>query len=65
MDIETLVQLHKALGDLDDMLLPSRSPLPETIDPDKLKAIAETREVIEKLIAYMKKQAIPFFSPVL
>ena len=48
MDIKTLVELHKVLSELQGGNL-----LPDTIDPDKLKAISET----------LKKQAIPYFTP--
>ena len=58
MDIKTLVELHKVLSELQGGNL-----LPDTIDPDKLKAISETLEIIEKLVASMKKQAIPYFTP--
>lgn len=54
IDTNFLVSLHQDLGTL--MLVFQGGGLPETIRVDDLKAVNETCEILEKLVAFIKKR---------
>lgn len=53
---EMLVQLHKTLSLLQQALF--MGGVPQGVDPDKVRAITEVQEIIEKMIEFMKRQKL-------
>lgn len=56
VDIPMLVRIH---GELSIVLGCCQvAGLPQEISPEKLQAIVEAQEVLEKLVTYLKKQQV-------